>query len=226
MNYFDVKGFESSSSLKAFEERLTGRKLVNVSKERQAEIFAEGTLLDYMITEPDKVNYKRLSYQDNTGEYFFARQRFEEIQIMVEAFNNDPLCSTFSKSCQGQKEFYRTLNLEYKGYSFKQKLKGKLDLYSMFWAADIKSTAATSQNQFNNTIELFKQYRQASIYIDLAKVKGLVFLGVSKKVSKFQKPKVFKYIVEPTKEIDTLGFYEKGKSEYQYLSFFKKMMLL
>lgn len=214
MDYFDVKGFESSSSIKAFEELYTGRKSIEVTPERQKEIFAEGTLLDFLITEPHRVNRKTFTIENDHESITFSKKKFDCNLKMADAFFNHSLASTILANGIPQKEFYRTVTLQYKREKFKVKIKCKLDIYSKVYSCDIKSTAATSSASFINSMLLFKQNRQGAIYTDMAKNKGIFYIGIQKIDSLKKTPKVFDYLIEPTGKIDTKGLYQKGKASY------------
>lgn len=225
MNYYDVHGYLSNSQLNEFYEHLTNKKKVDVSEERQTEIFAEGNLLDYLITEPEKVNLKTFSFDDGRQKIAFSEAIFYQYLKMRDAFLNDSFCQTIMQVSTPQKEFYRTIKVDYQGYKFKCKFKCKLDLYHPNYSADIKSTVAGNEKSFINAIELFKYYQQGALYTDVSRCNGLFFIGVSKPKSKFENPKVFKYLIDKAGATDKNGFYQRGKSRYSYLSFYHQLLL-
>lgn len=226
MNYYEIEGYLSNSELNLFHEKLTGRKKVNVTLERQTEIFAEGNLLDYMITEPERINYENKAFinDDGVSLTLFTSEVFDKTQRMRDAFFSDSFCTALLKKSIPQKEFYRTIEVNFQGYKFKQRFKGKLDLFNNPYSIDIKSTVAGNQNAFIQAIILFIYYQQAAIYTDLSKSEGLFFIGVQKNCKKYEKPKVYKYLIDKANK-DGKGLYEMGRKRYSELAFYHKLLI-
>mgnify|MGYP003596767992 CR=1 FL=1 len=59
--------------------------------------------------------------------------------------------------------------------------KAKLDLFLKGWVIDLKTTACTSQQQFEASCEMFGYFRQMILYMILTKSKKSTIIGVSKK---------------------------------------------
>lgn len=172
--------------------------------------YAFGTLIDNMITEPEKINYfeRTVLGQD----YNYSAEDFEKAKQMKKAYMKDPFCAMINKAASFQAiSIQHNWPIEYNGFQFKLDVRCKWDLLVREWkmGGDIKSTAAETQSQFEAACEHFDYFRSRAFYMDIEGTEKDMLIGISKK--NFN---VFKI---PITRGDKL--YLKGKSEYQDLSF-------
>lgn len=179
--------------------------------------YANGTLIDAMITEPEKVDYFRLRV---TGEpYQYSADEFERSKEMKKVFFKDPFCAAFVKQCKFQHISYNpNFSIEYNGLKFTVPGKCKWDLYrpDIDLSGDIKSTACTTQKQVEEALRHFKYDRSRAWYMDLdSSIPGnrprtndiLIFIS---KVN-------FKIFKVPIRRDGAI--YKEGKSQYQEIAF-------
>lgn len=171
--------------------------------------FRFGTLIDCMITEPHKVNYFRLTCAGDS----YTREEFEQAEAMKKSFYSDPFCAQMAKQCTFQKntvvpKFDITLN---SGFTFHLPARCRWDLYAerIDMGGDIKSTAATTQKQFEEAIYHLDYDRSRAWYMDLAGRNNDILIGISK-VN-------FKIFKVPIKRGDKL--YRSGYKKYRELAF-------
>lgn len=167
-----------------------------------------GNLIDAIITEPHRVNY--FSYKVDDVQY--SKEDFQQAQLMKTAYDKDIFCTNLKKNCSFQHITYKPdFKIEHDGFSFEMAAKCKWDLFctSMDLGGDIKSTAATTQKQFEEACYYFDYYRSRAWYMDLAGRTNDILIGISKKNFK-----VFKI---PIRKGDK--YYNEGKLQYQELSF-------
>ena len=169
--------------------------------------YKNGTLLDAMITEPQYVNYLKKSCHG----YTYTDDEFRNSEKMSLAFKKDPFCSQLLKLSECQKQMSVDLEIEYLGFKFTLPARCKWDLWMppMKHGGDIKSTTATTQEQFIAAIKYFRYDRQRAWYMDISGSDRDILIGVSK-----VNHKVFKVPIMKGSEL-----YNSGKASYQYLSF-------
>jgi hypothetical protein len=173
MNYF-LHPFVSNSDLtKLWLE-------INAVDERDLnEAFRFGTLVHALILEPHKVDLIRLQVEGET----YTREEIDLARKMKIAFNNDALCRQLLSQSEFEVEMYNEATLfEHEGFSFLLDTRRKYDgwIASANWGWDLKSTACTSQAQFEASIRQF-DYERARVFY--AKGSGAiqdVIIGVSK----------------------------------------------
>jgi hypothetical protein len=168
-----------------------------------------GTLIDMMITEPEKVNYFALTC---AGQQYSADE-FALAEEMKKAFWRDEFCAMMAKHSEFQKVSVRKdFPVEFDGFTFSLNVRCKWDLYAMpklRISGDIKSTTATSQKQFEDAVRHFDYDRQRAFYMDIEGVDNDMLIGISK-VNK----KIFKVPVKRGGDL-----YNSGKAKYQELAF-------
>ncbi|MBK7883039.1 MAG: hypothetical protein IPJ81_03905 [Chitinophagaceae bacterium] len=90
--------------------------------------YANGTLIDAMITEPEKVDYFKLSVQGE--DYQYSADEFAAAKEMKKAFYKDPFCAAFVKQCKFQHISYQPdFKVNYEGFDFTVPAKCKWDLF-------------------------------------------------------------------------------------------------
>lgn len=163
--------------------------------------YRMGSLIDAMITEPERVNY----FKFTIGEEKYTADEFEICKAMKRAFMKDEFCRGFASQCCGQKIFSTSIPLTFDGIEFSLMMRGKYDLWSdlLTWGGDIKSTTATTQKQFEEAIRHWDYDRQRAVYMSLSGAKKDMIIGISK-----VNYKIFKVPVSRDSELFKSG-YEK-----------------
>lgn len=172
--------------------------------------YANGTLIDCMITEPHRVDFYKLTVQGE--DYQYSQDEFEAAKEMKKVFYKDPFCSAFVKSCKFQHISYNpNFPITHDGISFNVPAKCKWDLFrpDIDLSGDIKSTVATTQKQCEEVVRYFEYDRSRAWYMDLEGRTNDILIFISK-VN-------FKIFKVPIKRND--HWYTNGKEKYQELAF-------
>lgn len=172
--------------------------------------FANGTLIDAMITEPDKVDFFKLRVEGEA--YQYSKDEFEAAKEMKKAFYKDAFCSAFVKQCRFQHISYKPdFKVKYDGFEFKLPAKCKWDLFrpDIDLSGDIKSTACTTQKQVEEALRYFAYDRSRAWYMDLENRGNDILIFISK-----VNYKIFKVPVKKDSSI-----YKDGKAKYEELAF-------
>ncbi len=170
--------------------------------------YRDGNLIDAMITEAHRVDHYLMRVDDEQ----FTTEEWNNALRMRDAFMKDPQCANLLKLCKGQAvKALPDFQIEYAGISFQIAARCKYDLWSdpLNWGGDIKSTAATSQKQFEAACKHFRYDRQRAWYMDISGAKQDILLGISK-----VNHKIFRIPITRDSE-----FYRSGKAQYQELAF-------
>jgi len=173
--------------------------------------YAFGTLLDNLITEPEKVDLFNLKVQYQT--YPYTAEDFELAKAMKKAYMKDPFCKMVNDNADYQAVSTRyNWIMNYNGFDFtlSQGWRCKWDCFLPQWkmGADIKSTAAETQSQFYAACEHFDYFRSRALYMDIAGTDKDMLIGISKK-----NQKVFKIAINRGDKL-----YEHGKAQYEELA--------
>lgn len=129
-----------------------------------------GSLLDAVITEPEKVS----TIEHTPAELL-------QCKAMFQSFLKQPFCAQVHKSFDKQFELYcDDLPFEYNGVKFKLPFKMRADFRRRPFMADLKSTACTTQKSFEAACEQFDYDRQAAVYMKMTGDKSFMLIGVSK----------------------------------------------
>lgn len=166
-----------------------------------------GNLIDAMITEPEKVNH--MNHTVNGIQ--FTYDEWDKAYTMLQAFRRDEHCTQFLSLASGQNVMSKEVELEYGGFEFSLPMRCKYDLWmqKLKWGADIKSTTATTQKQFEDAVRYFNYDRQRAVYMTISGAPRDMIIGISK--SNF---KVFKVAI--SKESD---LYISGMEKFRELAF-------
>lgn len=170
--------------------------------------FRFGSLLDAMITEPDQVDHFKLQ----VGGTQFEKDEFEKATAMKKVFFADAFCKMLAAQCEMQKVSIKpNFNITYQQFRFQLNMRAKWDFFApkIDLSGDLKTTASTTQKQFEECIYHYNYDRQAALYMDLEGKSNFIFIGISK--ANF---KIFKVPVKRGGEI-----YNSGKAKYQELAF-------
>lgn len=170
--------------------------------------FADGNLLDAMITEPHKVDYFKRTREDMV----YKKATFDNTIKMKQAFWRDPFCQQLMEGANAQKiSIQHNAQLCFEGVDFELDRRCKWDIWrdDWKWGGDIKSTAAETQTQFEAACKFFQYDRSRAWYMDIEGAERDVIIGISKK-----NHKVFKIFIN--RESD---FYLEGKQKYLELAY-------
>ena len=169
-----------------------------------------GTLVDCMLTEPNKVNY----FQFTCAGWQYTREDFQLAETMKKVFCRDEYCQLLLKHSDTQKV---TVNpkfaISHLGMDFTIPFRMKADfdaLRVLKLIADFKTTNAETQKEFEKMVQVFHYDRQGAVYLDLAGGDQFLLVAVSKKPPH----RLFKV---PIRRGDPL--YQSGLAKYQELAF-------
>lgn len=174
--------------------------------------FAFGTLIDFMITEPDRVNVFTRKITGQYADYPFTHDDFDKAREMKRSFFKDPFCEMIAKAAECQTvSTMKNKPFEFGGANFTLDVRCKWDLLVRSWkmGGDIKSTTAETQSQFEDACEHFDYFRSRAWYMDIEGNDKDMLIGISKKNFK-----VFKI---PINRGDK--YYNKGKERYDFLAY-------
>lgn len=171
------------------------------------EAYRMGTLLDVFITEPEK--YDPINMR--IGQYQYEEKDIIKVRKMVKSFFSDKFCFNLYQHSSPQSIYTKDVELEFEGIKFSLPMRCKYDLDAklMKMGGDIKSTTATTQEQFEAACEFFDYDRQRAVYMTLSGYERDCIIGISKKNFK-----VFKVFI---KRGDPL--FEKGMEEFRMLAY-------
>lgn len=175
--------------------------------------YAFGTLLDFMITEPHKVDVFKLKVEGQYADFRFTSDDFELAKAMKRSYYKDPFCKMISDAADFQSISLRyNWVMSYNGFDFSisSGFRAKWDLLVKAWkmGGDIKSTACSTQKEFEAACEHFGYYRSRSLYMDIEGTNKDMLIGISK-----VNQQIFKI---PINRGDKL--YNHGKAQYEELA--------
>lgn len=174
-------------------------------------IFAFGSLVDAIITEPDRVNYYQLTVDDvKYTEDDFALAREMHKSLLMEA-RKDEFLDYVLKNSDTQKFMVKEREFDYTGFKYHLPTRCKWDwfLSSVGFGGDLKTTFAVSQAQFDEAVDFFDWDRSRAWYMDIAGSNKDFIYAISKKNCK-----VFKKFIERGDQV-----YRRGLDKYNELSF-------
>ncbi len=166
-----------------------------------------GSLIDAMITESHRVDYFLFRVDDIQ----YTAEDFDKAEEMKRSFMRDPLCKSMLSQASTQSVMAKVCKFRYGTLEYEMPARCKWDIWMDHanWGGDIKSTAATTQKQFEEAVRYFDYDRQRAWYMDIAKSDTDILIGISK-----VNFKVFKV---PIKRGDSL--YNSGREKYEELAF-------
>lgn len=165
-----------------------------------------GTLVDCFLTETEKINYNTR----RIGDYLYNPEEFETAQEMKNKFLCDPLCRSIYDSSKTQVITVKRFAITYEGHTFIIEVRMKTDFEQPLLITDYKTTACTTQHQFEQSIRYFGYDRQAAWYMDIKDQNNFLFIGQCKK-------KPYNIFKVPVQRGD--AFYRSGREEYEFLAF-------
>lgn len=166
-----------------------------------------GNLIDALITEPHRCDHYAFKVDGES----FSSEEWQKARDMRIAFLNDSFGQQIVKIAGGQAIKTGNVSLQYDGVGFSLPMRCKYDLWSdhLRYGADIKSTTATTQKQFEEACRHFDYDRQRAVYMTLSGAQKDVLIGISK-----TNHKIFKIFI--TRQSD---MYQSGMAKFQELAF-------
>lgn len=185
-DYFDVPAV-SNSFLGQIKRELEG-----IPPFKPSRALAFGSGFHEMVLEPDKFDFSKY-----TGKERYRMMRMWENYKMA--------VPEEMTGGEAEKELF------WEAHGFKCKC--KVDLINDNWLVDLKTTAATSPQDFLEMADKYGYYRQGAWYLDAPQVKerGIDNFAIVA-VSKQKDPQVFVFRMDREH-----GFYLDGKDEYMWL---------
>lgn len=211
LDYYKMFDYVSNSQLGALKDAMFGV----AQRENLQDIFDFGNLVDAMVTEPDKLDLESNTMTDQDRVVLFEQEKIEQAKLMHEAVVSDPLFDLLIQTSKPQYVVLRKAHrIEWDGNVFYLPMRMKADLYKpRDLVIDLKTTACETQKQFVASLTHLNYDRQGALYIDLAHVDRILYVGVSKtKNKKTNKHDVFKYMITRDSEM-----YKSGLAKYSWL---------
>ena len=174
-------------------------------------IFAFGSLVDALVTEPARVNRFQLTVDDVKYTEDDFRLAMEMQKSLVRESRRDEFLAYVLNNSDTQKFMVREREFEYCGLSYTLPTRCKWDwwLPKVGFGGDLKTTFAVSQSQFDEAVDFFDWDRSRPWYMDIAGSSRDFIYAVSKKNCK-----VFKKFIERGDRI-----YSRGREKYDELAF-------
>lgn len=174
--------------------------------------FKFGTLIDAIITEPDRVDFYKLTVDDVE----YLKEDFDlaiemRKSLLVESRKDTFLANVLKHASTQSVSIRQNQVFDYCGFEFTLDTRCKWDFWlpALKFGGDLKSTAASSQKEFEEAIDFFDWDRSRAYYMDIVNSDYDFIYAISKKNCK-----VFKYFIQRGDKT-----YEKGKEKYLDLAF-------
>lgn len=174
--------------------------------------FRFGSLVDALITEPSRVDYYRLTVDDEQ----YSDDEFRHAQEMQKALRMEARRDTFLAKVLELADTQRYMvnksqQFAYCDFPFTLDTRCKWDWYlSAFgFGGDLKTTFATTQQQFDEAVDFFDWDRSRAWYMDIAGSNRDFIYAISKKNCK-----IFKKFINRGDDI-----YTRGREKYEELAF-------
>jgi len=190
----------SNSTLSALDRETSGRPEPNPAN------YRIGSLVDCMVTSPDKVNDLLMTAHGVQ----YTQSEFDLAYAMVNDFNRSPYASI----CKGINQAVFVRDLTVSGFTASCRCKADIWCTGAKAGVDLKTTVASTQAQFEKMIEVLSYDRQSAFYADVMEVDKFLILGISKTARK-----IFPYLVRRGDEC-----YMRGKEKYENLLYRWVMM--
>ena len=176
------------------------------------EAFRFGSLVDALITEPNRVNRYRFTVDDVQ----YTEDEFEHATQMLRALRSearrDAFLAKVLETADTQRcMFNKRQQFQYGGFSFSLDTRCKWDwfLTPYGFGGDLKTTFASTQKEFDEAVDFFDWDRSRAWYMDIARSDRDFIYGISKKNGC-----VFKKFINRDDAI-----YKRGREKYEELAF-------
>lgn len=174
--------------------------------------FRFGSLVDAIITEPERVNY----FQHTVDNVQYTEEEFEHAKEMLRSLRLEARTDTFLKKvleisdtqcCMVNKQ----QAFEYGGFAFTLDTRCKWDwfLCKFGFGGDLKTTFASTQKEFDEAVDFFDWDRSRAWYMDIAHSDRDFIYAISKKNCC-----VFKKFINRDD-----ATYQRGREKYEELAF-------
>ena len=166
--------------------------------------------VDAIITEPARVDYYRLTVDDEQ----YTEDEFRHAQEMQKALRMEARHDEFLFKVLGYAETQRFMvntqqQFTYCGFPFSLDTRCKWDWWLGLFGGDLKTTFASTQQQFEEAIDFFDWDRSRAWYMDIAGSNRDFIYAISKKNCK-----VFKKFINRDDKV-----YNRGREKYEELAF-------
>ena len=176
------------------------------------EAFRFGSLVDALVTEPNRVNRYRFTVDDVQ----YTEDEFEHATQMLRALRSearrDAFLAKVLETADTQRcMFNKRQQFKYGGFSFSLDTRCKWDwfLTPYGFGGDLKTTFASTQKEFDEAVDFFDWDRSRAWYMDIARSDRDFIYGISKKNGC-----VFKKFINRDDAI-----YKRGREKYEELAF-------
>lgn len=174
--------------------------------------FRFGTLVDAIITEPARVDYYRYTVDDvqyTDDEFLHAKEM--QRSLRMEARHDQFLAKVLELADTQRFMVNHGQEFTYCEYPFHLDTRCKWDWYltAFGFGGDLKTTFASSQQEFDEAVDFFDWDRSRAWYMDIAHSDRDFIYAISKKNCK-----VFKKFINRGDEI-----YNRGREKYEELAF-------
>lgn len=133
--------------------------------------FRFGNLVDAVITDPGRVNYYQLTVdgeQYTYDEFRHAKEMYRSLRLTA---RHDPFLAKVLAEAETQRVMVNKAHeFEYGGFSFSLDTRCKWDWWLNLYGfgGDLKTCAASTQNEFEDAIDYFDWDRSRAWYMDIA----------------------------------------------------------
>ncbi len=169
--------FTSNSDLTRLKQELSGQDMYET-----ADAFAMGSLVDAMLTQPERVDYYKRTVKE--VDYDYTSEQMEQGIRMAASAKKDTIVQRLMPISDYQVPFYT------KGMRFQHNnMDIWMDMKCLYdWLArpaamggDYKSTVCTNEKSFRNAIDRFDYDRARVLYMLQSGLSKDVIIGISKK---------------------------------------------
>lgn len=133
--------------------------------------FRFGSLVDAIITEPDRVNYYKLTVDNvkyTDDEFRHAREMYRSLRMTA---RHDPFLAKVLEEAETQRFMVnKQQEFAYAGFNFTLDTRCKWDwwLPAYNFGGDLKTCAASTQKEFDEAVDFFDWDRSRAWYMDIA----------------------------------------------------------
>lgn len=174
--------------------------------------FRFGTLVDAIITEPERANHYTLTVDDvqyTEEEWILAKEMQRSLRMEAK---NDTFLAHVLEHAETQRFMVRQAQkFNYGGFLFTLDTRCKWDwfLKGVNFGGDLKTTFASSQAEFDEAVDFFDWDRSRAWYMEIAGSDRDFIYAISKKNCQ-----VFKKFINRDDDI-----YRRGRDKYEELAF-------
>ena len=142
---------------------------LNFLKEKdKLKAFHLGTLIDCLVTEPEKANHYRFTVDDEQYTEKDWEWGISMRNALIKASKKDKFLEYVLAKSDSQKWFSNDdMVFEYECFNFSLPVRCKFDWWLGNFGGDLKTTAATTQQQFEAEIDFVDWDRSRAYYMDI-----------------------------------------------------------